>query len=678
MKKFIYFAIGIAAMLMASSCEKDVFNSTSGEGGFSLALSINNNETLTSRAATTNNDNIIANANVKIYKPNFDGLIRQYTYSQMDEVIYLPTGNGYRVDVVAGEAAKTDPDKANFESKSYNGSADFNIVANQITENVKVVAKISNAITNVSFDETIGQNFNDYKLTFALADLTKADAPVAAEDKLEYSASQTGEGYFIVDDPVLETKLFWVFEGTKKDNTPFTAKGEIAATDATGNSLVGTRHTMNFKYIVKDGTLTFTLVVDSNTTTQQDNIVWTPTSTGLSTIKTKDIWATFVNINADVDTKEYDGDVYIQYRKKSDADWVNPDDASATKIKATGDDEGVFSAVITGLDSATDYQCRLVVYKNVTTEGVTTQEFVDVNSVKEFTTAKAQQVPNASFEDTSLDSSGKYYSFYNPASTILENQTKWWDSGNMAASTVISNPNEALTRYDVGYDGTGKSALLHTQTPAADIIAAGNIYSGFMHSYDFDLLNFKASGIVCFGQKFEGRPTKIKMWVKYNGAGNGKSPTTKLINGTDEGQIKIALGHWDKGTYGKNGKGTVVGTENSPVTVDTSNSKTFIDYVDDAKKGGKTIAYGDAIFKADGTTYINDPDFQTAETYKCNDWKQIEIPIVYYNTAQPVTHIIISGAASRFGDYFEGYNGSKLWIDNIELIYDDDLNVYKE
>jgi hypothetical protein len=135
---------------------------------------------------------------------------------------------------------------------------------------------------------------------------------------------------------------------------------------------------------------------------------------------------------------------------------------------------------------------------------------------------------------------------------------------------------------------------------------------------------------------------------------------------------------FNRSTYGKNGKGSVVGTENSPVTVDTSNSKTFIDYVDDAKTGGKTIAYGDAIFKADGTTYINDPDFQTAETYKCNDWKQIEIPIVYYNTAQPVTHIIISGAASRFGDYFEGYNGSKLWIDNIELIYDDDLNVYKE
>ena len=88
-------------------------------------MSINNNETLTSRAATTNNDNIIANANVKIYKPNLDGLIRQYTYSQMDDVIYLPTGNGYRVDVVAGEAAQANPDKANFENKSYAGSADF-------------------------------------------------------------------------------------------------------------------------------------------------------------------------------------------------------------------------------------------------------------------------------------------------------------------------------------------------------------------------------------------------------------------------------------------------------------------------------------------------------------------------------------------------------------------------
>ena len=56
MKKFIYFAIGIATMLMATSCEKDVFNSTSNEGGFSLSLNVNNQETVTSRAVMSEED----------------------------------------------------------------------------------------------------------------------------------------------------------------------------------------------------------------------------------------------------------------------------------------------------------------------------------------------------------------------------------------------------------------------------------------------------------------------------------------------------------------------------------------------------------------------------------------------------------------------------------------------
>lgn len=653
MKKFIYFAIGIAAMLMASSCEKDVFNSTSGEGGFSLALSINNNETLTSRAATTNNDNIIANANVKIYKPNFDGLIRQYTYSQMDDVIYLPTGNGYRVDVVAGEAAKTDPDKANFESKSYNGSADFNIVANQITENVKVVAKISNAITNVSFDETIGQNFKEgYKLTFALADLTKADAPVADDDKLVYSATQTGEGYFIVNDPILENKLYWIFEGIKKDNTPFTAKGEIAAPDATGNSLVGTRHTMNFKYIVKDGTLTFTLVVDSNTTTQQDNIVWTPTSTGLSTIKTKDIWATFVNVNADVDTKEYDGDVYIQYRKKSDADWVNPDDASATKIKATGDDKGVFSAVITGLDSATDYQCRLVVYKNVTTEGVTTQEFVDVNSVKEFTTAKAQQVPNASFEQKyEYDS---YYVFnpadygftsYSPSGDPGSKHT-WWGTGNQDA--VVTKVKVTTPSDDVPHNLSGnKSSVCMTSNYVVVKFAAGNIYSGY-----FSQLIGTEGGVVHFGRtiaadgsKFESRPTGVSFYARYKGNKVNRDAKDGPLTGDDfdEGQIKFAIGKWSNKTY--------KGSTESPVAVNTTDKKTFYDL----STIDGTVAYCDKIFYGDG----ND-----------TGWMKVTLKFDYKDVNTIPTHIIISAASSRYGDYFEGADGSTMYLDDIQLLYD--------
>ena len=38
-------------------------------------------------------------------------------------------------------------------------------------------------------------------------------------------------------------------------------------------------------------------------------------------------------------------------------------------------------------------------------------------------------------------------------------------------------------------------------------------------------------------------------------------------------------------------------------------------------------------------------------------------------TAYP-THIVISCAASQFGDYFTGYDGSQLWLDHFEFIYE--------
>ena len=69
MKKYIYLTIGIVAMLIVSSCQKDVLeNSSLGEGGFSLALNVDDSETVATRAAMTVAE-AVANADVKIYKP---------------------------------------------------------------------------------------------------------------------------------------------------------------------------------------------------------------------------------------------------------------------------------------------------------------------------------------------------------------------------------------------------------------------------------------------------------------------------------------------------------------------------------------------------------------------------------------------------------------------------------
>lgn len=643
MKKIYSIILVAGVLLSAVSCASDdALQGTTREGAVKFKIGVE--DQLMTRATDSE---ITADAKVMIYKPEYEGLIREYKYSDMPETIYLPVPKGdlkYRVDVYAGERVKDTPAKASWNSKSYKGSTEFSVKAGDEQESdVNVVANICNVVTQVSFDQSVTDAFeSDYGLTVGY------DA-----NTLTYAAADSGkDGYFIIADDAEAPEFTWNFVGNlKKDGSEFKSSSKFAVEQ-------GKRYVMKLKYVEKDGTLKFVVQVDDTLSEKDDQIIFEPTSTGISTTKKYDIWATHITLRADVDEAEYDvSKVYFEYRKaNTEGTW--------SSVIATKESEGVYAKVIAGLEPDTEYECRLIVTPNGSDIAA------DPIAGKNFTTALAQQVPNANFNDISNYESTKYYSFFDPSSNVEENQSKWWDSGNYASSTVISDPNEALTRVDTGYDGTGYSALLHTQTPAANIIAAGNIYSGFMQDYKFELSSLSASGTVCFGKYFAGRPSKMRLMVKYQGASG--SATTHLTDGKDQGQIKIALGAWDKATYGKNAKGSVVGTDESPVAVDTSNPSTIIDYAKDATNGGKTYAYGDVVFKADGSAFINGA---TTAAATCNEWKEITIPIEYYNTTATVTHIIISCAASMYGDYFEGYAGSKMWIDKVELIYDENVAV---
>jgi hypothetical protein len=321
--------------------------------------------------------------------------------------------------------------------------------------------------------------------------------------------------------------------------------------------------------------------------------------------------------------------------------------AAATKVSDNGD----FSLLVSGLEPEVKYEYQLVLTPIDTTKP---EERIVSEPINTITMKAAPQVPNASFEYTSKTDG--YDIFHKDDASVPENcRTKWWDSGNSSASIA----NTVLTYADTGsgnFKDGKQSICLHSKTILGNL-AAGNLYSGFMHSYEVA----PVSGIVCFGRPFTGRPSKLRMWVKYTG---GTGSATKNLKGSDEGQIKVALGNWKKEQYGHG-----YGKDYSPVAVNTADQSTFVDFANDPKGG--TLAYGTAIIKADGTTTINGE----TEPKKCNDWLQITIPIEYFNTTTLSTHIIISCAASRYGDYFEGYNNSKLWVDGIELIYDSNVVV---
>ena len=257
------------------------------------------------------------------------------------------------------------------------------------------------------------------------------------------------------------------------------------------------------------------------------------------------------------------------------------------------------------------------------------------------TTEAAPQAPNSGFEVTSNDESRNYPSFYDPASSDPELQSKWWCSVN-AGSTMVNSS------YRICYPDTGdyregsQSACLSSRYVVVKF-AAGNLFSGH-----FGTTIGTSGGTVFFGRPFTARPTAMRLWVKYS------SGPINRVDGTPDGvkkgdydkaSLKIALGNWDYKKYG--------GDPDSPILVNTTDTNTFVDFSTDAS----TIAYGEKIITSDAEN-------------STNVWEQVTIPLNYTNTTKYPSHIVISFAASMYGDYFTGCDSSLLWVDGLELLYE--------
>ena len=135
---------------------------------------------------------------------------------------------------------------------------------------------------------------------------------------------------------------------------------------------------------------------------------------------------------------------------------------------------------------------------------------------------------------------------------------------------------------------------------------------------------------------------------------NGRFVLDDMTIDYDQAQLKVAIGTWDYKKYG--------GTKDSPVLINTTDESTFVDFFTDPS----TIANGDLIISHDGYQ-INNGQKVSAAT---STWIEYVIPIDYHTLTAYPTHVVISFASSRYGDYFSGYSGSKLWIDKVELIYE--------
>lgn len=618
MKKILTLACGL--LLAAVSCNKNVINGTSeGMGVLSIDMSFSGE----TRAALSE-DQILQTAKVNIYKADFSGLVRSYTYSAMPSPMYL-AADSYRVDVIAGEAVAETPAVASWENRSYKGSKAFEITAGNVTS-VEVLAGVSNAVSSVSFDPSIAENFSEgYTFTIGL------DANDAAT-QLVYDASKSGaEGYFIISG-IEEPSFSWNFSGTlAKDASPFSQSGTISGLEA------GKLYRLNLKYTIKDGDLNFTLSVDYSTDVVDDTIIFEPVSTGLASSAAYEIWAGHATVHADVDASEYAG-ATVQFAYSSDG-------ASWTNVDAVNDAEGSWSATLTGLTGSTTYTYRLVINGE------------QVGDEKSFTTDAATRIPNGSFEYASLVSGQSYYKFYDPNCGVEEGQTMFWGSGNGEGSEGVNgsaNMGIVITTIDTSDKVDGNQSVCAQTSSMVGILAAGNIFTG-----QFAGLVGTSGGKVNFGRPWTTRPTALKLWCKYstgkmNIIKNFPEGVSLTSSDYDRAEIKFAIGTWNYKTYG--------GTKDSPVHVNTTDASTFVDYTTDAS----TVAYGNLIIYNDGYS-VNAGEKVSATT---SGWLEYVIPLDFHDLKTWPTHIVVSCAASQYGDYFSGCDSSKLWVDKVELVYE--------
>ena len=347
-------------------------------------------------------------------------------------------------------------------------------------------------------------------------------------------------------------------------------------------------------------------------------------------------WATSVYVTASAAAGTENGFVY---RENGQQEWIY---VPEEYIEAEG---GTYVAHIIGLQPETQYE--VVAYSGE-----------DRSASMIFNTESATPIPNGSFEYARKIAGKDYYKFYDPDCGVADGAFMFWGSGNGEGSEGVNgsaNMGIVITYIDTNDKVDGKQSVRAQTSQMAGILAAGNLFTG-----QFAGLVGTSGGKVNFGRPWTVRPKALKLYCKYSTGPmdivKESPPGVNLVKGEtyDRAEIKVAFGYWDYKKYG--------GTKNSPVHIDTTNPSTFVDFNSDKS----TIGNGNLTLYHDGYS-LNGAQMTKAAT---DQWVEYTIPINYRDIDTLPTHIIISCAASQFGDYFSGCSSSKLWLDKFELLYE--------
>lgn len=525
--------------------------------------------------------------------------------------------NALKIELVAGEYT-VEVCSNNYDGNSAfgeNGAYYYGSTKVSVTKGTTVTANITCTLANVK----VTVNF-DTQLVGQLggktitAQVTSKTQSVTARD---FSSANTENkvAFFPVGD--LNVAIA-IMNGDTKEHDLTHEITEVKARD---------HYILNIK-LQETGTENITVQVDPSMQEYRYEFTVSQKPTNQGTLFAN-AWAKFAYLTAENETSASGIDLStlkIQYRQKDTETWATAETTVA---------DNVYSAIAMNLKPATTYEYRL-------TDGLEIPVFNI--SGGEFTTEAATVLPNAGFEDWSVHKAGTATTSVNTTFPCTDdeynNGTRFWDTSNRGANS-IGQKDPTNKTVELIHGGT-YAAKLGT-TKVAGKLAAASLYSG-----DFIKADMSGTATINFGKPFVSRPTALKGYYKYTpvkASNTGALPDgVTLTDDLDQCAIYVVL---------------MKGGEQHEVI--NTKTETLLS-LDNIKADDKFIAYGEL---SSGAATAGD------------GFVEFNIPIEYRNLDDKPTHIIIVCSASKYGDYMVGGDGSIMYLDDFELIYDGEPTIWK-